>query len=143
MAKNGKKTSLPAKKIRQVRIYSEAFKQSKVSDIEKGLIKVRELSKLYGMSPQTVYKWLYKYSVHYKKGSIQVVQMESEQAKTQELLARVQELEAALGRKQLAIDYLEKLISLASSELKVDLKKNFDTKFSSTSTQSGKEGDIV
>lgn len=135
MSKKGKPRAEVQQKIRSQRIFSEAFKRQKVKDIENGLIKVRELARLYEMTPQTVYKWLHKYSVHYKKGSVQVVQMESEQYKTLKLLSQIKELEAALGRKQLSIDYLEELLSVASQELKIDLKKNFDTKCSSTTTK--------
>jgi len=141
MQKKGKKSLIPKRKLQVRKIYSETFKKQKVKDIEAGLIKVGELAKLYSMSPQTVYRWLYKYSVHLKKGSVQVVQMKSEEHKTRELLAQIKELEAALGRKQLTIDYLEKLISLASSELKVDLKKNFDTSLSNPTTKGIKKED--
>ncbi len=69
---------------------------------------------------------MYKYSIHNKRGTAQVVQMESEAEKSKKLYARVQELEAVIGRKQLAIDYLEKLLSLASEEIGYDLKKKHE-----------------
>jgi hypothetical protein len=50
--------------------------------------------------------------------------MESEQYRSKEL-KEVAELEAAVGRKQLEIDFLNKLIEIAGEELKADLKKNF------------------
>ena len=53
--------------------------------------------------------------------------MESESYKTKELEKRIQELEAALGRKQLEIDFLNKLIDLGKEELGVDLKKKLFT----------------
>ena len=73
---------------------------------------------------QTVYNWLHKYSRHLQSGKTLVIQMESEQYRSKELEKRVTELEAALGRKQLEIDFLNKLIEIAGDELKVDLKKN-------------------
>ncbi len=136
MSTKGKLTTNPPGKLRVRRIFSDTFKRQKVADIENGLLKVSELAKLYNVSVQTVYRWLYKYSVHYEKGSVQVVQMESEQHKTRALLAQIKELEATVGRKQLRIDYLETLVSVASGELKVDLKKNFDTS-SSTNIPKG------
>ena len=39
----------------------------------------------------------------------------------------MRELEGMLGRKQIAIDYLEKLIELAEKELSIDIKKNLNT----------------
>lgn len=53
--------------------------------------------------------------------------MDSEQYKSKELQARVLELEAALGRKQIELDYLNKLIEIAGQDLGVDLKKNIST----------------
>jgi transposase len=72
-----------------------------------------------------VYKWLAKYSVHYQKGSKMVIEMESEATKTQALLARQAELERIVGQKQMEIDFLNRLLLIASEELKVDIKKRF------------------
>ncbi len=57
-----------------------------------------------------------------------VVQQESEAQKTANLLAQVAELERRLGQKQMQLDYLEKLVELASKEYDIDLKKNFNVK---------------
>ena len=122
--------------LRKSRIFSEAFKRSRVSEISDGLVSVTEISKLYGVSRQSVYRWLHRYSSYHQKGVVQVVQMESEAHKTKQLLARIAELERTVGQKQLQIDYLEKLVEISSVELKVDLKKNFDTLSYSSSTSS-------
>ena len=53
--------------------------------------------------------------------------MESEALKTKALLERNAELERIIGQKQLKIDYLEKLIEIASDDLKIDLKKSTNT----------------
>ena len=42
-----------------------------------------------------------------------IVQQDSEEAKTQELLKKVAELERLLGQKQMEIDYQSKLIEIA------------------------------
>jgi len=105
------------------RYFSESFKKEKVKQLVAKQISIKELSALYDISRTTVYKWLYKYSPHHKKGTIQVVQMESEALKTKLLLAKVSELERALGRKQLEIDYNNKVIELTSKELGYDIKK--------------------
>lgn len=107
------------------RIFSEAFKREKVKDITSGLSSIKEICELYEVSRTAVYKWIYKYSPHHEQGTIQVVQMESEATKTKLLKSRVVELEAALGRKQLEIDLLNKLIELANADLQVDIKKNY------------------
>jgi hypothetical protein len=60
--------------------------------------------------------------------------MESEALKTKILLERNAELERIIGQKQIKIDYLEKLIELASEDLKIDLKKSINTALSATSS---------
>ena len=112
-------------KIRQRRIFSEEFKRRKVQQIVAKMIAISDVTELYGVSRMTVYRWLYRYSPHHQKGTSQVVQMESEEYKTKQLLQKVAELERSVGQKQLQIDYLEKLIEVSGSELKVDLKKKF------------------
>jgi len=111
--------------VRQRRIFSEPFKKTKVSELISGQTSVKEISELYGVSHSAVYKWVYKYSPHHEKGTLQVVQMQSEATKTKILKVRVAELEAALGRKQMEIDLLTTLIDLANKDLQIDLKKNY------------------
>ena len=53
-----------------------------------------------------------------------VVEDKSEVYRSKELERRLQELEAALGRKQMEIDFLNKIIDLANTEYQTDLKKN-------------------
>lgn len=121
-------------KLRILRVFSDTFKRQKAKEIDQGLVSVTELSKLYKVSPQSIYRWLHKYSVNHQKGVKQVVQMESEAQKTRQLLERLAELERIVGQKQLHIDYLEKLVQIGSEELHIDLKKNFGTRCFSTST---------
>jgi transposase len=121
MAKD-KKTRL---EIRQRRTFSEAFKRQKVQQIVEKKIDIKDIVEAYGVARMTVYRWLYQYSPHHQKGTNQVVQMESEEFKTRHLLKQVAELERSIGQKQLQLDYLEKLIAVASEELGMDIKKNF------------------
>lgn len=106
------------------RNFSEAFKRSKVSDLEKGLVSIKDLCTQQEISRSTVYKWLYLYGKA-EKGIKTVVQMESEQVKTQLLQQRVAELERIVGQKQLQIDVLEKSFELASEDLGYDIKKKY------------------
>ncbi len=112
-------------KIGRVRYFSKSFKKAKIADLVNKRISMKEICDLYGVSRQSVYNWLYQYSRHHKLGTKQVVEMESEGKKNKLLNERIAELEAVIGRKQLTIDYLEKLIELASIELEYDLKKKF------------------
>lgn len=128
-------------KLRIQRYFSDTFKRQKVKELNSALISVTELSKLYEVSPQSIYRWLHKYSPYHEKGVVQVIQMESESQKTIQLLKRLSDLERIIGQKQLQIDYLEKLVEISSEELKVDLKKKFDTRSSATSIGSSKKKD--
>lgn len=112
---------------RQVRIFSEPLKKKAVRDIESGKASVLMVSREYQVSLQAVYQWLNKYSRHLQSSKRMVVEMKSESNKSKELEKRIKELEAALGRKQLEIDYLNKMIEIGSNEVGVDLKKKFGT----------------
>lgn len=117
------------KQLRQVRRYSEELKKHIVKQIESGLLTTAQAQREYDVKgSQSIYNWLYKYSRTLKKGTVLVVQKESEEKRREQLLSDNKELQAALGRKQMEIDALKKLIELASSELNVDLKKSFGDK---------------
>ena len=124
--KLNKKTNL-----RQRRIFSEDFKKQAVKDIESGKCTVLQASREYDINPQTVYNWLYKHSRYLKKNSVIVVENQSEQYKRKELEQKIKDYEAALGRKQMEIDMLNKLIDIANEEYHTDLKKNISRMYSS------------
>ena len=116
MLKNGKR-------INRRRKFSEDFKLKIVKGYESGEFSVVEMTKIYDISYQTIYNWIYKYS-KYNKQSIQVVEMKDSQAhKMKQMEARIKELEQAVGRKQMNIDYLEKMIELAEENYDIDIKK--------------------
>ncbi len=119
MPKSNVKSSL-----RQRRIFSNTLKKKIVQDIERGKVSVLAASREYCVSEQTVYTWLKKISAHLHPSTTLVMQMDSEQYRSKELEKKVAELEAALGRKQMEIDYLNKLIEIAGQDLGKDLKKN-------------------
>jgi len=113
------------KQIRKQRKYSEDFKKYLVTSFEKGEFSVPQLEKLYGISNVCIYQWVYKYSKFNEKGC-RIVEMEnSNQTKLKELEQKVKELEQIVGQKQVAIEYLEKMIELAKSDLNIDIKKNY------------------
>lgn len=115
------------KRIRRKRKFSEDFKLKIVKEYESGEFSVVEMTKIYDISYQTIYNWIYKYS-KYNKQSIQVVEMKDSQAhKIKEMEARIKELERAVGQKQMNIDYLEKMIDLAKEHYDIDIKKNSNT----------------
>ena len=113
-------------KLKALRIFSEEFKKARVKEYEKGEFSVKELSRLFSIREAIIYRWIYKYSA-YNKRRIKVVEMaDSSAKKIKELQKRIQELERVVGQKQLNIDFLEKMIEIASNDLGIDIKKKSD-----------------
>lgn len=111
-------------KIRTQRYFSEDFKRQVVKDLDSGLTKIGEVVNLYSVSAQSVYNWVYKYSIHHQQGTRQVIEMESESKKNEILQSRLAEYERKVGQQQMVIDYLSKVIELGSLHTGIDLKKN-------------------
>ena len=107
------------------RIFSSSFKEEKVRELEENRITASELSRLYEVSLSAIYKWKEQYGIHYKKGVRMVVEKESESVKRLELEQKVSELERLLGRKQVEIEYLNKVIEEGGKLLGGDLKKKY------------------
>lgn len=112
---------------RQRRVFSEPLKRHLVKQIETGKVGVKAVAREYDVSESAIYVWLKKYSRSLQPSKTMVVQMESEFFKTKQLEQKVKDLEAALGRKQLEIDFLNKMIEIGKEELGIDLKKKFST----------------
>lgn len=108
----------------QRRVFSEEFRKRIVKEIESGQYTVLQASREFEVNLQTVYNWLYRYSRYLQKNKVLIVEEQSEQRKRLELEQRIKDLEAALGRKQMEIDMLSKLIEIAGQEYNTDLKKN-------------------
>ncbi|SEB49755.1 Transposase [Tenacibaculum sp. MAR_2009_124] len=115
------------RRIQKQRTYSDEFKKQLVSEFESGKYSVLELDQLYGVSYQSIYNWIYKFSIFNKKGYRIVEHQLSGQKKVKELEAKIKNLEASLGRKQIMIDYLEAMMEVAKEELDIDIKKNYAT----------------
>ncbi len=121
-----------------IRHFSVEFKRQIVAQLDAKLIAISEIVRLHEVSAASVCRWRQKYSKHYQKPTKVVIEMESEALKTKALLERNAELERIIGQKQLKIDYLEKLIEIASQDLKIDLKKTTNMPHSTTLAQTGK-----
>jgi transposase-like protein len=125
------------------RIFSESFKKDRVKEYETGRLTVLEISRLYGIAFQTVYLWIYRYS-SYNKKNLKIVEFkDSHTLRLKQLQERIKELERIVGQKQINIEYLEKMIELAKSELGIDIKKNFDPKPCNGSGKTGKSSHSV
>ncbi len=118
---------------RRKRIFSEEFKRQKVREIEQRQTSVSEVSKLYQVRANNVYKWIDKYSKKQEKGIRLVVEMESDSKKLLALQAKIAELERLVGQKQVIIEFQDKMIEIAEQEYQIDIKKKFESKPSSSS----------
>ena len=125
--------------IRKQRKYSIEFKKRIVTDFESGKFSVQQLERLHGVSEKSIYRWIYKFSTFSEKGFRIVEMKDSSNQKMKELEARVKELERTVGRKQIMIDYLEKMMEIAKDELDIDIKKNFGTPQSTGSGKTNKK----
>ena len=110
--------------IRPKRVFSDAVRKSIVKDIEQGKCTVLQASKELDVTYQSIYNWIYRFSRHLVKNQVMVVEDKSEAYRSKELEKRIKELEAALGRKQMEVEFLSKIIDMANEEYKTDLKKN-------------------
>ncbi len=120
-------------KIRKYMRYSEEFQRKLVAEYESGAYSVCQLERLYKVPNTSIYRWIYKYSNFNEKGYRVMEHHESSSEKLKTMEARLKDLEAIVGQKQIMIDYLEKIIDLAKSDLGVDIKKNYNTPQSNSS----------
>jgi transposase-like protein len=124
--------------IQKQRVYSIEFKKQIVSEFESGKYSVPQLERLHGIGNATIYSWIYKFSTFNEKGSRIVEMKQSSSKKVKDLEKRIKELEAAVGRKQIKIDFLETMMEVAKDELDIDIKKNFSTPQSEDSKENSK-----
>jgi transposase-like protein len=121
------------------RRFTEDFQRKVVKEFEEGSLSVLQLSRLYSISYQSIYNWIYKFSTFNEQGSRIVEMKESSAAKLKEMEQRIKDLERAVGQKQIKIDYLEKMIDIAKTDLQIDIKKNYDTSQSGGSGKTSKK----
>jgi len=126
------------KLINKRRRYSDDFKRSLVSDFEKGNYSVPQLERLHNIPNTTIYNWIYKFSTFNEKGFRVIEMKESSTTKLRQLEQRIKDLEQIVGRKQIKIDYLEKMIDIAKEEFDIDIKKKHNTP-QSTGSEKTKE----
>jgi transposase-like protein len=125
----------------QNRVFSETFKRQKVSEIERKLCTVREVSKLYSVTPAAVYKWLDKYSLHNKQKFKLILEPMSDTKKIDQLQARIRELERIIGQKQIEIEFKERMILIAEEVYGVDIKKKLGSRLSGGSEKTSETTD--
>lgn len=125
--------------LRQRRIFSKELKRTIVKEIESGKTSVLQASREYSISANTVYRWIEKFSSTLQRGTVLVMQKKSEANQRHGLLAKIKELEAALGRKQLELEVKDKIIEFASEAFAVDIKKKYATEWSNGTGAKGEK----
>jgi transposase len=138
-----RKQFIQSVKARQLRVFSTEFKIQKVSEIQKGITTISEISKQYEVNPSAIRKWLIKYSTEYKTGIRIIVESESDTKKLIELQKRIAELERLVGQKQIQLEFKDKMIELAELYYRIDIKKKFESKPSSGSGENEKGSNAV
>lgn len=108
------------KYLRQRRQFSPTLRKQIVGLIESGTLSIAAASREYLVSTTSIYKWIHRYSTYNKKGTVLVVEKDSQSKKISDMQQRIAELERAVGHKQMQIDYYEKFVELASQEVGED-----------------------
>jgi transposase len=121
--------------IRKKRVFSEDFSREIVRLFELGKYSVLQLGRLYGIGNCIIYRWIYKYSQFNQPGYRIIEMKQSSTSKLKILEQRVKELEKIVGQKQIKIDFLEEMISVAKDELNIDIKKKSFTPRSADSAR--------
>lgn len=126
------------KYLRQRRTFSPTLRKQIVGFIESGKLNVSAASREYMVTRNTIYRWIHRYSTYNKKGTVLVVDKDSQSEKLKKMQQRIDELEQAVGHKQMQIDYYKKFIDLAGEEVGQDLKKKYASSASSGSSRTNK-----
>ena len=130
---DNKKGNKGKKEIRLTRYFSEEVKREVVKKIERNEISVSLACREYEVSSASIYNWMYRYSLHLKKGNRLIVEKDSQSESRlngKELRKYVANLERIVGQKQMEIDILSKVVEFGSEEIGFDLKKKYNGKLS-------------
>ena len=82
---------------RERRYFSEEFRRARVKEYEEGQTTVSEICRVYEVSRSAVYKWIHKYSPHYQKSIVKVVEEKSETRKRLALEQKIKDLEQLIS----------------------------------------------
>ena len=119
------------KQVRIRRYFSEELRREIVKKIERKDLSISGASREYEVSDTSIYRWIYRYSLHLKKGIRLVMEKNSHGERIKVLQNRLATLEQAVGQKQMEIDILNKMLEFGSEDVGFDIKKKFGGKCSS------------
>lgn len=125
------KSAKVERSVRTQRYFSEEVRREVVKRIERNELGIAQASREYEVSTKAIYGWMYRYSIHLKKGNIVIVEKKSRTEKMEQYKRRIAELERIVGQKQLEIDVLTKTLEIGSTEVGFDIKKKYSGKLSS------------
>lgn len=111
---------------RERRYFSEDFRKARVKEIEKGSATVSEISKLYDVSGASIYKWLRKYSIGYRKMIVKIVEPKSITKKLKMKEENIVDLKQLVAEQQVELVYYKKLFEIIEDHYGEDFKKNMD-----------------
>jgi transposase len=114
-------------KERLYRRFSEEFKKEKVKLIQTGEISIAQVIREYEVSKTAVHKWIEKYSRAVKPERL-IYEKSSETNQISGLNTKIKELEQAVGKQQMEILYLKKILELSGKEVGYDLEKKLKQK---------------
>jgi transposase-like protein len=121
-----------------IKRYSQAFKQQVVREYETGA-SATSLAQRYGIGTHTtIKKWVKQYGRSGFRTETVVIQTVEDQLEVQEMKTRIAALESALAESVLENRMLAATLAVASTELKLDLKKNFGKPLSGKSSRRSK-----
>jgi transposase len=112
-----------------IKLYSLAFKQKVVSEIEAGKLTATEARRFYDIKGcETVKSWIKKMGKHHLLAKVVRIEMKDEKDTIKELKKQKKELESALAQEVLKNLALESLIEAAEDHYGTNLKKTFGEK---------------
>ena len=109
---------------RERRYFSEEMRKFILKEIEDGIYGFREASRVYKVSETALYRWRRKYSLHYQKGIVKVVELESESIKRKALEKQLIETHQVAGEQAVELAFYKKLVALITAHYDFDFKKN-------------------
>lgn len=110
-------------KVQTRKRYGECFKRARVKQFEDGEFSVHQISRLYGVSYQTIYNWISKYSFMAKKNAIIVEVPNSQSERLKQLEQQLAEREALIGRMTIQLDLKQRMLDLYEDEMPEFKKK--------------------
>ena len=121
------------------RRFSDNFKLEKVREIERGVSRISDICKQYEVTSTNVHRWIHKFGSMKNKSERIIVESQSDAKQLIELKKKIADLERIVGKKQILLDFKEKMIELAEETYKVDIKKKFSDKPSDTTGSTEKD----